>query len=159
VWRPAATIDAVRTAFRAGQAGAMLRVVKDAGRVGERAGVRGALDTLRLAEEPKDIARAARLAEHEGSRTRAVLKLLGRGALLLVAGAFNLSMWLLGAAIALFGLLCSIKAAAERVGSAWSRQARTRRINRQSAALVARARAARTSVMSGLELAVPGQIN
>ena len=40
--------------------------------------------------------------------------MLGRGALLLAAGAFNLTMWLFGALLALFGFLSSIKATTER---------------------------------------------
>ncbi|MGG6548329.1 UNVERIFIED_CONTAM: hypothetical protein NY100_23265, partial [Prevotella sp. 15_C9] len=87
------------------------------GRLSERAGLRGALDSLRVAEGPKDIARAARLAEQKGSQTRAILKLLGRGALVLMASAFDLSLWILGAALALLSFLCSVKAAAERLGA------------------------------------------
>ena len=60
-----------------------------------RLGTRGALDTLKIAEGPKDVARAARLAEAQGGKTRAILKLLGRGALLLTLGAFNFSWWML----------------------------------------------------------------
>ena len=134
--RPTATADAVRAAFRADKAGEVLRTVKDAGRVGESAGLRGALDTLRVAEGPKDVARAARLAESKGSQTRAIIKLFGRGALLLAAGAFDLSLWLVGAAVALFGFLCSIKAGAERIGEAWSRRARARHALKQASRAV-----------------------
>ena len=76
--------SAIKAAFRAEKAGGLVRLAKDVGRVGEKAGTRGALDTLRIAEGPKDVARAARLAEAKGGQTRAILKLLGRGALLLV---------------------------------------------------------------------------
>jgi hypothetical protein len=149
VLRPSATVDAVRAAFRADKASEMLRVVKDVGRVGDRAGMRGALDALRIAEGPKDVARAARLAESKGSQTRAILKLLGRGALLLAAGAFNLSLWVFGALAALCGVLCSVKAAAERVGAAWSRHARARRAGGPALPL--------GGAMSGADLAVPAQ--
>ena len=88
VLRPGADASsAIRAAFRAEKAGALVRLAKDVGRVGEKAGVRGALDTLKIAEGPKDVARAARLAEAKGGQTRAILKVLGRGALLLAAGA------------------------------------------------------------------------
>jgi len=50
----------------------------------------------------RKVRRAARLAEASGGKTRAILKLLGRGALLLAAGAFNLSWWVFGALFALF---------------------------------------------------------
>ena len=96
-----------------------MRLAKDVGRVGEKAGARGALDTLRIAEGPKDVARAARLAESKGGQTRAILKMLGRGALLLAAGAFDLSLWVFGALLALFGLLSSIKATTERLTLSW----------------------------------------
>src|SRR5882724_4184160 len=103
VARPGQTMTAIKAAFRAEKAGALVRLAKDVGRVGEKAGTRAALDTLRIAEGPKDVARAARLAESKGGQTRAILKLLGRGALLLAAGAFNLSLWVFGALLALFG--------------------------------------------------------
>ena len=132
--RPGETVSAIKAAFRAEKAGGLVRLAKDVGRVGEKAGMRGALDTLRIAEGPKDVARAARLAEAKGGQTRAILKLLGRGALLLAAGAFNLSMWLFGALLALFGFLSSIKAASERATMVWLRRKKARRLRRQLAA-------------------------
>ena len=131
VMRPGQTMTAIKAAFRAEKAEALVRLAKDVGRVGEKAGSRGALDTLRLAEGPKDLARAARLAEAKGGQTRAILKLLGRGALLMAAGAFDLSLWLFGALLALFGLLSSIKATAERLTRAWLHQKKTRSLRRQ----------------------------
>ena len=134
VLRPGATVSAIGAAFRAEKAGALVRLAKDVGRVGERAGARGALDTLRIAEGPKDIARAARLAESKGGQTRAILKVLGRGALLLAAGAFNLSTWVFGALLALAGFLSSIKATTERATEAWLRRKKARRLRRLMAA-------------------------
>ena len=89
---------------------------------------RGALDTLRIAEGPKDVARAARLAEAKGGQTRAILKMLGRGALLLAAGAFNLTLWVFGALLALFGFLSSIKATTERLTESWLHRKKARRL-------------------------------
>jgi hypothetical protein len=137
VLRPGATVSAIQAAFRAEKAGALVRLAKDVGRVGEKAGMRGALDTLRIAEGPKDVARAARLAESKGGQTRAILKLLGRGALLLAAGAFNLSLWVFGALLTLFGLLSSIKATTERATMAWLRRKKARRLRQQAAAAAA----------------------
>jgi hypothetical protein len=128
VLRPGQTVSAIQAAFRAEKAGALVRLAKDVGRVGEKAGMRGALDTLRIAEGPKDVARAARLAESKGGQTRAILKLLGRGALLLAAGAFDLTLWVFGALLALFGLLSSIKATTERATMAWLRHQKARRL-------------------------------
>ena len=58
VLRPGETVSAIKAAFRAEKAGALVRLAKDVGRVGEKAGTRGALDTLRIARGP------------EGRRTR-----------------------------------------------------------------------------------------
>ncbi len=134
VTRPGQTVTAIKAAFRAEKAGALVRLAKDVGRVGEKAGVRAAQDTLKIAEGPKDVTRAARLAESKGGQTRAILKLLGRGALLLVAGAFDLTLWLFGALVALFGLLSSIKATAERLTLSWLHHKKARRLRRQMAA-------------------------
>ena len=116
---------------------ALVRLAKDVGRVGEKAGTRGALDTLRIAEGPKDVARAARLAESKGGQTRAILKMLGRGALLLAAGAFDLTLWVFGALLALFGLLSSIKATTERLTQSWLDRKKARRLQEQMAAAAA----------------------
>src|SRR5450432_928622 len=132
--RPGQTITAIRAAFHAEKAGALVRLAKDVGRVSEKAGTRGALDTLRLAEGPQDVARAARLAESKGGQTRAILKVLGRGALLLAAGAFNLTLWMFGAVLALFGFLSSIKATTERPTVSWLLRKKAQRLRKQLAA-------------------------
>jgi hypothetical protein len=131
VMQPGRTITAVKAAFHAEKAGSLVRLAKDVGRIGEKAGTRGALDTLRIAEGPEDVARAARLAESKGGQTRAIMKMLGRGALLLAAGAFNLSLWVFSALLALFGFLCSIKATTERLTMSWLLRAKARKLQRQ----------------------------
>lgn len=135
VFRPGQTASAIRAAFRAEKAGGLVRLAKDVGRITEKAGTRGALDSLKLAEGPKDVARAARLAESQGGKTRAILKLLGRGALLLVAGTFNLTIWLFGAMLTLVGFLCSIKATTERATQAWCNRRRARRLRQAQRAV------------------------
>jgi hypothetical protein len=134
VMRPGQSVSAISAAFRAEKAGGLVRLAKDVGRVGEQAGIRAAQDTLRIAENPKDVARAARLAESKGGQTRAILKIFGRGALLLAAGAFNLTFWLFGALMALVGVLSSIKATAERLTQSWLDRRKARRLRRQLAA-------------------------
>jgi hypothetical protein len=134
VLRPGETVSAIRAAFNAEKAGALVRLAKDVGRVGERAGMRAAQDTLKIAEGPQDVARAARLAESRGGQTRAILKVLGRGALLLAAGAFDLTLWVFGALLALFGFLSSIKATSERLTQSWLLRKKARRLRRQIAA-------------------------
>lgn len=118
--------------------GSLVRVAKDVGRVGEKAGMRGALDTLRVAQGPKDISRAVKLAEAKGGQTRALMKLFGRGALVLAAGAFQLFMWLVWALGLMIGALVSIKKAAENFGHAW---------HRRSVANKVRARLRRTALI------------
>ena len=130
VLRPGETISAMKAAFRAEKAGALVRLAKDVGRVGEKAGIKAAQDTLKIAESPKEVARAARLAEKKGGQTRAILKTLGRGALLLATGAFNLSLWLFGLVLTLFGFLSSIKATTERLTYAWLRRTKAKRARR-----------------------------
>src|SRR6202163_4427127 len=137
VLRPGQTLTAIRAAFHAEKVGALVRLAKDVGRISEKAGARGALDTLRIAESPKDVARAARLAESKGGQTRAILKVLGRGALLLAAGAFNLTLWVFSALLALFGFLSSIKATTERLTLSWLQRKKTRRLRQQLAAALA----------------------
>ncbi len=132
--RPGQTIGAIKAAFRAEKAGGLVRLAKDVGRVGEKAGTKGALETLRIAEGPKDVARAARLAESKGGQTRAILKLLGRGALLLAAGAFDLALWVFWALLALVGFVASIKATTERLTMSWLQRKKARRLRKQMAA-------------------------
>jgi hypothetical protein len=134
VLRPGESVRAIKAAFRPEQAGGLVRLAKDVGRVGEKAGTRGALDTLKLAEGPEDVARAARLAESKGGQTRAILKMLGRGALLLAAGAFDLTLWVFGALLALFGFVASIKATTERMTQSWLDRKKRRRLRQQMAA-------------------------
>jgi hypothetical protein len=135
VLHPGQSVSAISAAFRAEKAGALVRLAKDVGRITEKAGTRGAMDTLKISEGPKDVARAARLAETKGGQTRAIIKTLGRGALLLTAGAFELAAWLFSALLVLFGLLSSIKATTERATQAWLDRKRARRLRTQIAAV------------------------
>lgn len=130
---PRQTVTALKAAFKAEKSGALVRLAKDVGRVGEKAGTRGALDVLRIADGPKDVARAVRLAEKKGSQTRAIIKILGRGALLLTAGAFNLAWWVFGALLALIGVLSSIKSMTERMTMAVIQHRKRKRALRQLA--------------------------
>lgn len=137
VTRPMKSFGAIKAAVRTEKAGLLVAAVKDVGRIGDKAGMRAALDTVKVADNPKELARAARLAESKGTQTRAILKLLGRGALLLVAGAFNLASWLFSALVFLIGLVASIKSLTERLTFAFLRRARARRVQRISTAVAA----------------------
>jgi hypothetical protein len=130
---PVQTVSAVKAAFKAEKAGALVRLAKDVGRVSEKAGTKGALDVLRIADGPQDVARAARLADVKGGRTRAVIKLLGRGALLLTAGLFNLAWWVFAAILLVFGFLSSIKSTTENLTRWWLARRKRRRAARLAA--------------------------
>ncbi len=139
--QPSRATGANRAAFKAEKAGALVRLGKDVGRVGSKAGGRGALDVLKVAQGPKDIARAARLAEAKGGQMRAILKLLGRGALVLASGVFNLALWIFSALVALAGFLVSLKAGVERLTQMWLDRGKRRRRLQASPALPALAMA------------------
>ena len=93
----------------------LVRLVGDVGTVQAKAGSRAAFDGLKLAEGPREMSRIAALAEKKGGKTRAILKTLGRGAILMSVASFNLAGWILGAILTLFGLVCSAKAGVERM--------------------------------------------
>jgi len=112
--QPTVAIRAARDAVKLDKAGGVIDMVRDVGRVQSKAGTQAALDGLRLAEKPQDVARIARIAEKKGSKTRAILKLLGGGALLAASASVEVVSWVLWAVLALFGFISSIKAAVER---------------------------------------------
>jgi hypothetical protein len=95
---PAVAFRAARDAVKVERAEGLVTVVRDVGRVQGAAGTRAALEGLKLAEGPQDVARLARLAGTKGGKTRAILKLAGRGAFALTAAAFALFSWLFAAA-------------------------------------------------------------
>jgi hypothetical protein len=70
---------------------------------------------VKLAEHPRDVARLARLAEGKGLKTRAIVKLLGRGAILLSTATFNLATWIFWAIVNLVFFCAAIKRATERM--------------------------------------------
>jgi hypothetical protein len=113
--QPVVAVRAARAAVKAGKADDFVHLVGDLGKVESKAGTRAALDGLKLADSPRDVSRIATLAEKYGSKTRAVLKLGGRAAIMLTMSAFNLFSWLLWAFIAVFGFCASCKRAAERM--------------------------------------------
>jgi hypothetical protein len=111
---PAVAVRAARETVKVEKAGGLMTLMRDVGRVQTKAGAQAAFDGLRLAESPRDVARLAQLAESKGGKTRAILKLLGRGAIMLSLGAFNLVWWIVGAALTLFGFVSSAKGTVER---------------------------------------------
>ena len=94
-------------------------------------------DGVAIAEGPRDMSRVAQLAERYGGKTRAVLKLGGRAAILLTASVFNLFSWMLAAVITLFGFCSSCKRAAERATERWIRRRKARAAACRPSALAA----------------------
>jgi hypothetical protein len=125
--QPAAAVRAAREAVKVEKAQGLMRLAGDVGRVQARAGTQAALDGLKLAQGPRDMSKIARLAEVKGGKTRAILKLAGRGAIALTIGTFNLASWMFWAILTLFGLVSSLKRTAERATERYCRRRRRRR--------------------------------
>jgi hypothetical protein len=111
---PAVAVRAIREAVKVEKADDLMRLARDVGRVQTKAGTKAALDGLRTANTPAEMARIAKLAEKSGGKTRAIIKLLGRGAIALTLAIFDLALWIFWALLMLFGFVSSTKAAVER---------------------------------------------
>lgn len=112
---PVLAVNAAREAVKVEKAGGLVELVGNVGRVETKAGTQAALDSLKVAEGPRDMSRLARLAAAKGGKTRAIIKLLGRAAIVLTASAFDLTMWLFWAALMLLGFVSSCKTMVERM--------------------------------------------
>jgi hypothetical protein len=112
----------------------LTQFVSNIGRVQSRAGMREALDALKIADHPQDAAKLARLAGAKGTKTRAIVKLLGRGAIALTTSAFTLASWIFWALLNLFGFCAACKRAVERMTL---RHCQRRRLTRLQAAATA----------------------
>ena len=115
ITEPALAIRAAREAVKVRRARCLVHLAGDVGTVETKAGTRAALDGLEIAQSPREMSRVAKLAEKEGGKTRAILKVGGRAAIMLTAGAFDLGIWLIGALVTLLGLVASLKSMVERV--------------------------------------------
>lgn len=93
----AATRAAAREAVHPAALSRLLSVAEDISILGKKAGVRGAQEALVLAHNPAELRRTVRLAETRGKSTRAVLKVLGRSAVVLTSGALALAGWVAAA--------------------------------------------------------------
>ena len=69
-------------------------VAGDISIIGRRAGARGAQEALAITHDTAEVRRVARLAESRGVSTRAVLKILGRSALVLTSAGLALFGWI-----------------------------------------------------------------
>ncbi len=128
---PAVAVRAARDAVKLDKVGALATLAGDIGRIEARAGTRAALDGLRLSEGPREVARVAKLAEKEGSKTRAILKFLGRAVLAVGFLTFEGASWLLTVALMAFGFCAAVKGATERATLRYIRYRSRRRERRQ----------------------------
>ena len=93
---------------RSGGGRKALAAFADLGKIESKAGARVAIEGMRHADDVADLARVGRLAEKNGRTTLAILKTLGRGALVLGAGAVSGALWVLGAAVNIFLLVITL---------------------------------------------------
>jgi hypothetical protein len=125
---PVLAVRVARDVVKVEKAGGVAELVGDVGRIETKAGSQAALDSLQIAEEPRDVSRLARLSAAKGGKTRAIIKLLGRGAIMLAVSAFDLATWILWAALMLFGFASSCKTATERATLRYIRWRKARRV-------------------------------
>lgn len=111
----------------------LVAFVSDLGRVQSRAGMRGAMDGLKIAEHPKDVARLASLAAVKGGKTRAIVKVLGRGAIFLTSSLFTLASWMFWALFNLLAFCAACKRAVERMTLRHCERRRVKRLKRELA--------------------------
>lgn len=134
ITEPQLAVRAARDAVKMERAGGLVDMARDVGRVQAKAGTQAALDGLKIAESPAEVARVAKLAEKSGSRTRAILKTAGRGAIALSLAAFNLTSWIVSALFTLAMFIASLKSATERGARRFFRYRKRKRMQRAAAA-------------------------
>ena len=134
ITEPQLAIRAARDAVKVERAGGLVDLARNTGRVQAKAGTQGALDALKVAESPAELARVARLAEKSGTSTRAILKVAGRGAIMLSLAAFNLTTWIVSALFTLVMLVASLKNATERGARRYFRYRKRKRMEREAEA-------------------------
>jgi hypothetical protein len=138
--QPGVAVRVAREAVKVEKSEGLMRLVSDVGRVQSKAGTKAALEGLKISEGPRDMAKVARLAEAKGGKTRAILRLLGRGAIVLTASAFNLFSWTLSALWMLYGFCAGTKRFTERTTERYLAYRRSRRERQRLrfAAMIAR---------------------
>jgi hypothetical protein len=134
---PVLAVRLARDVVKVEEAGGLVELAGNVGRVETKAGAQAALDGLKIAESPEDVARLARLADAKGPKTRAIVKLLGRAAIVLTASALDLTLWLLWAAFLVLGFVSSCKATVERATLRYIRWRKARRGRDAALALAA----------------------
>ena len=130
---PVVAVRAAREAVKVEKARDLMHLVGDVGRVQAKAGTRAALDGLKLAETPQEMSKLARLAAAKGGKTRAILKLAGRAAIVLAMSTFDLALWVFWAIVTAFGFVSSLKRMVERITERHCARRRLRRAQERGA--------------------------
>jgi hypothetical protein len=130
---PTVALRLARDAVKVDRAEGAVTMVRDVGRVQTKAGTAAALEGLKLAEGPQDVARLARLAETKGGKTRAILKLAGRAAIALTVAAIDLMGWVFTLFCTAFGFCSAVKRTTERTTERYLRWRKARRARRLAA--------------------------
>jgi hypothetical protein len=120
----------------------LVAFVGNLGKVQSRTGMRGALDGLKISQHPKDVAKLATLAAAKGTKTRAVVKVLGRGAIFLGTSMFTLASWMFWALFNLLAFCVACKRTAERMTLRHCERRRMRRLKAENQRLAAAAQPA-----------------
>lgn len=120
----------------------LVKFVSDLGAVQSRTSMRGALQGLKIAEHPKDVAKLATLAAAKGTKTRAIVKVLGRGAIMLTSSLFTLASWMFWALFNLLAFAAACKRTAERMTLRHCERRRMRRLRLENQRLATAAAAA-----------------
>lgn len=90
---PAAMARAARAVVRPAQAGALRALAGDVATIGGKAGYRGTLQALAVADSAADVGRIAKVAGRFGRATRGVLAMAGAAALTLASTAVTVTGW------------------------------------------------------------------
>lgn len=101
---------ALKGVVRSDRLTALTRMLDDVAVVQSKAGTRAALEGLRIADNGNDLRRVARLADAKGPQTLAILKTLGRGAILITGALLKLVWWVFVAAAYVYLLVSSFNA-------------------------------------------------
>lgn len=126
-----ATRTAARAAVRPASLTRLRGVAEDVTLIGRQAGMRGAQEALAVSRSTAELRRVAVLAEKRGIGTRAVLKVLGRGAIVVTSSMMMLAGWVMAAIGYLWLALLVLLALLKRTVRLMSFGRRTRTANRQ----------------------------
>lgn len=101
---------ALKGVVRTDRLAGLTRMLDDVALIQSKAGARAALEGLRIADNGGDLRRVAQLSQVKGGQTLAILKTLGRGAILITGALLKLVWWVFVAAAYVYALVSSFNA-------------------------------------------------